>query len=1029
MNAETEAVLRRASFLRLLAEEHFVRVAALFHDVQFEYGDVIVREGEEADALFVLTSGRARVVRGAGSGDEIVLGSLRPGSEFGESGLLRRERRSATVRCSTRVEAQRLGREVFLMLVGEFPEIRQHLEGTARWRTLHRFLYEYSDFGRMTPPALNALLQKLRPEEHSKGSLVIRQGDPAGPMYLVESGRLRVFVREDGRSRNVAFLGEGSYFGELSVLNGSPRTASAEALNDCRLLVLSQESLQELMQEFDEFSAIIRERLALYQVDIEARVPADFASELLPGDVGLQPPPPAELTEADPADARETRADQRRDRGRRLTFIRQIDEMDCGAAALGMVCRHFGRKVSLVRIRQLCHTSHDGTRLSGLCHAASELGLAARAAKVSPRNLPHLPLPAILHWGGHHWVVLTDVRRHSATLMDPARGRRRLPLSEVFKQWTGYAALFDHTPAFDSAPEDGPALAWLRPLLAEHRPVLLQALLLAMVSAALLLLFPILTQVAMDRVIVEQDMGLLKLILAGMLTAQGFSLCAGLLQQYLLSFVAVRLDSAMLDRLTRALLALPMSYFASRRTGDIQRRLDGARQIRTFIFHQAIGGMLALVQLTGSLVLMGFYSLKLLLVYLISAPLYAGLMRLSSRVLRPIYADLEESQARYSSAQIDAIKGIEAVKAAGAEQQFRDDMLNEFLSLAKKRFRGGFLGNSYQSLLQVVNLLNAALFLWFGATMVMRGELTVGGFVAFNTLIAVASISIMRALSLWDGFQLMSVQVNRLRDVFEQEPEQGRDRDRLKPVRSLEGTIRMRGVGFRYGGPGSPEILRDINLNIAPGRTVAVVGRSGCGKTTLIKLLAGLAEPTEGTIHFDRLDLRTLNYRDLRRQIGLVLQENHAFSDTILRNIAFGDSEPDFEKVLRASQLANAHDFIMRLPLGYETRIGESGLALSGGQLQRVAIARALYNDPPILMLDEATSALDTESERAIQANLEAVMAHRTTIVIAHRLSTIREADHIVVLEKGRIAEQGTHDELMQHRGLYFYLTSQQLGI
>jgi ATP-binding cassette subfamily B protein len=245
----------------------------------------------------------------------------------------------------------------------------------------------------------------------------------------------------------------------------------------------------------------------------------------------------------------------------------------------------------------------------------------------------------------------------------------------------------------------------------------------------------------------------------------------------------------------------------------------------------------------------------------------------------------------------------------------------------------------------------------------------------------------------------------------------------------VEGRIELRKIGFKYGGPEAPPILKDISVDIAPGQMIAIVGRSGSGKTTLIKLLAGLMEATEGTIRIDHLDLKTVNHRDLRRQIGVVLQENYLFDATIANNISFGDGEPDFDRVLWSAQVANAHDFIMRLPMGYETRIGESGLALSGGQRQRIAIARAVYNDPPILIFDEATSALDTESERTIQENMSRLMAGRTCLVIAHRLSTIREADMIIVLEKGEIAETGTHDELMAKRGLYFYLSSQQLGI
>ena len=267
-------------------------------------------------------------------------------------------------------------------------------------------------------------------------------------------------------------------------------------------------------------------------------------------------------------------------------------------------------------------------------------------------------------------------------------------------------------------------------------------------------------------------------------------------------------------------------------------------------------------------------------------------------MLRPLFADIEESQGKYSSHQIDAIKGIEAVKAAAAEDVFRDAMLNEFLGVSKKMFRSSFIIMSYDSVLQTIGLLSTAIFLWVGANQVMTGELSVGAFVAFSSLTAMAYAAILRTLGMWDNMQFATVLLNRLNDIFEPEPEQGRDRSRLTPVHSLEGRIELRGVSFKYGGPEAPDILKKITLELAPGRMVAIVGRSGSGKTTLIKLLAGLIEPTEGTILFDHVDLKTLNYRDVRRHIGMVFQENHMFNETITRNIAFGDPEPDFDRVL-----------------------------------------------------------------------------------------------------------------------------------
>ena len=1064
--------LEELPILQFLPPDVRAIVAASFVPARYTFGDLIVREGEAADALYVLVAGRARVVKTGAGGEELSLGALRPGELFGEMGMLERGKRTATVRASSDVEVLRLDAPVFDAIVEQRPEVRAWLEVQVRHRHLHNFFREFTAFSRLSPEALGAMLADLEPMQVHEGALVFREGDEAGPVYIVEEGRLRVFAEDDdGSRRYLAYLRRGDYFGEISALTGSRRATSVEAVSDCRLLRLSRAAFDRVLASAPDLRTEIERRVEGVNYRRTARVPLDFADEMVPAETRMWQKvsldqtslelPTMPLPVALPAPATQTLATRwrallsavrtrlgrpaapegpnpfatadglfarRAARKTRVPMVRQIDEMDCGAASLAMVCRHFGRAVSLARIRQLVHTSRDGTSLRALCSAAEELGLAARSVKAAPGHLDAMPLPAIVHWEGNHWVVLYAVSPRAVKIADPGAGRRAIARDEFLRKWTGYAALFDHTERFAQAPEGRTGAAWLAGFLKPHWRLLAQATGLAAVVSLLQMALPVFTQVIVDRVLVERDVPLLNVLVLGMMAVVVFMLAATVVQRYLLSFVAVRMDSATLDFLTRQLLSLPMDYFNARRTGDIQRRLSGIRQVREFLTNDGVAALTASAQLVATLLLMALYSPTLMLVFLATTPLYVLLMRYSSQTLRPVYEGLEEAYGRYYSHQIDAIRGIETVKAMGAEGAFRELMLNQFDTVARKRFRADFTAMTYDGSVQLVSVLTMALFLWAGAKQVMAGEMTIGALVAFNALVALANAPLVLLLRLWDNVQIVRVLLDRLNDVFEQEPEQGRDRSHLRPVRTLEGRITLRGLGFRYGGPEAPPILDDVSVDIEPNTAVAIVGRSGSGKTTLVKCLAGLLEPTEGTILFDGADLRTLSYRDLRRKIGFVLQENHLFDDTIARNIAFGEEEPDMDAVMWAARAASAHEFIERLPFGYDTKVGESGLAISGGQKQRIAIARALYHRPPVLIFDEATSALDTESERAVKENMDRLLQGRTSFVIAHRLSTVRDADLILVLEKGRLVERGRHDDLMERRGLYYYLCSQQLG-
>ena len=1049
---EPTAPAPNSVFARIESEDREAMRAA-GHQTQYTFGQPIVHEDEAADGVYVVLEGQCRVLEtglpapGMTTSriQETTIAMLGPGALFGApiEGLALR---SPVVRAaSAGVRLLHVPEAGLERLLAERPRLRGWLESVRRSRAIAALIQSNRHLRDLPPEIVEELSATAVPLRVSAGDIVYEVDDEPGPLYLVRSGWLVQTRQTDDQPEAIAYPRAGDLCGVSSCASNRPRTDRLRALSDADLLALAPRSLRALCDASPALAEAI-ERLAISERDAHPvpmpldvaelpRVLATAEDEVIDtkreavassavAELGVEHAgPTVEHPFQDPQG-------YFRSRGRtikRFPYVRQVDEADCGVACLAMIFRYYGKSIGLARIRALAGATIEGTPLFGLCRAATELGLAARPVRVSRRNLDKLPLPAIAHWKDHHWVVVLRVTARRVRIADPAVGDIWVPREEFEEHWNGFCALFDFTEAFEDAKEDSAGFRWIVPHFVPYAGILGLAAMLAFVVALLALVLPVLSQVIIDRVVIEGAQGsdLLSKILVVMLVLFSLITAARVVQGYLMAFIAVRIDASVFDMITRRLLSLPISYFLSRRTGDIHRRIAGARELRRMVVSNAIRTAVALVQLMVALGLMLVYSSTLTLVYVASVPLYLGLMLYVSKVLRPLFSRLEEEYASYESDQLDGIKGIEAIKAAAAEATYRASMLERFLKATRFQFRADHAMLFYDAGLQAVGYLSQGMFLFVGALLAIDGQLTLGGFVAFNALVAMTNGAIFSLMGLWDEVQKSIVLMNRLSDVFETEPEQGNDRSHLLPVRTLSGAVELRRVDFRYS-PDSDPVIDDLSLRVSPGERIAIVGRSGCGKTTLVKLLAGLLEPTEGKILYDGIAHDVVNQRQMRQRIGVVLQDNHMFSGTIIENIALGE-QPDAEQAMRAARAADAHDFISRLPLAYRTVIGENGVRLSGGQAQRIAIARALYKDPCMFLLDEATSALDTESERTIQANLWAHFAGKTVFVIAHRLSTVRDADRILVMERGRILEEGTHEQLTERRGLYYELASRQV--
>jgi subfamily B ATP-binding cassette protein HlyB/CyaB len=661
-----------------------------------------------------------------------------------------------------------------------------------------------------------------------------------------------------------------------------------------------------------------------------------------------------------------------------------------------------------------------------LLRAAKHLGLKAGIVKTTWDKLPGTPSPAMAKRTDGRYVVLGKIDGDKALVQDPVEGRPLVLSREQFEAgWTGELLLF--TKRANLRPQDQKFdLTWFIPAIVKYRKFLGEVLIASFFLQLFALLTPLFTQVVIDKVLVHKGFTTLHVLAIGMIALAIFDAMLGGLRTYLFSHTTNRIDVSLGAQLFRHVLALPLAYFETRRVGDTVARVRELEHIRQFLTSHSVTVVLDLFFTVVFLAVMWFYSPMLTLVVMASLPLYAIL---SVAITPAIRARLHEKFNRGADNQsflVEAVSGIQTVKAMAVEPPLLRKWEEQLAGYVSASFRA-------TSLIMIAGQV-AALFqksmtvavLWVGAYRVIEGDLSIGQLIAFNMLSAQVTGPLLRLVNLWQEFQQVGISIQRLGDVLNTQPEPSCNPTRTT-LPQVRGHIIFEEITFRYR-PDGAEVLRKVSFSVAAGKIIGIVGRSGSGKSTIAKLIQRLYVPECGRILVDGVDLTQLDPSWLRRQVGVVLQENFLFNRSVRDNIALTDPGLSMEQVIQAAKLAGAHEFILDLPEGYDTLVGEHGCSLSGGQRQRIAIARALVANPRILIFDEATSALDYESEAVIQQNMAQISKGRTVFIIAHRLTTVRPTDRIYVIERGEIVEDGPHEELLKRHGFYARLCALQEG-
>lgn len=711
--------------------------------------------------------------------------------------------------------------------------------------------------------------------------------------------------------------------------------------------------------------------------------------------------------------------------------------MDCGPTCLKMISKFYGKSFKLQSIRSIAGMSREGVSLRGISEAAEVLGLRSSGMMLDADLIFEIDLPVIIHWNQNHFVILYKINRGNFYVADPAKGLLVYNFKEFCKHWLGDAnskgivLALSPTPKFylqDGEKEDRLTFTFLVHYLKSFKKLILQLFIGLIVGTILQLIFPLLTQSIVDIGINTRNISFIYIILIAQTMLLVGRLSIDFIRSWILLHISARINISILTDFITKLMKLPMNYFDTKMTGDIMQRINDQARIQSFLTGSTLNTIFSLFNLFVFTLVLAFYDSKIFFIFLISSALYTLWVMVFLKKRRKIDIARFEIASKNQGAVVQLISGMQEIKLNNAEQEKRWEWERIQASLFNISVRNLSLGQAEQTGGFFINEGKNIIITFIVATAVINGQLTLGAMLAIQYIVGQLNSPIEQLINFMQQFQDAKISLERLNEIHQMEDEeiQGRKYMEFLPA---DLSINLKNVTFYYPGDSTKPVISNLNLRIPAGKTTAIVGSSGSGKTTLLKLLLRFYTPQAGTLRVGENNIDQYGFKFWRSQCGAVLQDGYIFSDTIAKNIVVNGEDIDIDRLEKAIIAANLADFIEKLPLGLQTKIGAEGNGISQGQRQRILIARSVYKNPNYLFFDEATNALDAKNEKVITNNMEVYFKGKTVVVVAHRLSTVKHADNIIVLDNGVIIEQGNHEQLIFNKGSYYELVRNQLEL